>query len=82
MKIVNAEVRGVNVDLQGKRGGDPAGAGRNALGRLAKKNEEIRYLRRKSLQMGEGRGDRGRNLKVAATSRDGAECGRLMIGHI
>src|SRR5688500_19821484 len=48
---------------------------------ISKKNEEIRYLRRKSLQMGEGRGDRGRNLKVAATSRDGAECGRLMIGH-
>ena len=79
----------MNVDLQEKRRGDPAGAGRhgeeggrNALGRLAEKSGKYRYLRRKSLQMGEGRGETGRNLKVAATSRDGADCGRLMIGRI
>jgi hypothetical protein len=110
VKIVNTGR--VNVDSQEKRRGDPAGAGRHgeergtkALARLAKKCEEIRYLRRKSLHrgandqkpnakyqrrigralsklLGTGNGETGRNLKVAATSHDGADRGRLMIGHI
>ena len=88
VKIVNAGTCVVNVDWEAKRSGDVATwrhggeGGRNALGRLAEKCEEIRYLGRKSLQLGAASGERGRNLKAAATARDASCCGRLMIGHI
>jgi hypothetical protein len=83
VKIVNSGTCGVNVDSQEERRGDVAipqardddgeEGGANALGGVAEKWEEIRYLQRKSLHVGAGRGERGRNLKVAATRREAAE---------
>src|SRR5687767_947243 len=35
-----------------------------------------------SKSLGAGSGERARNLKVAATPRDGSDCGRRIVGHI
>ena len=78
----------MDVDSEEKRPGHDAPwrqgeeGGSGALGSLAKKKEEIRYLQRKSLQTDEGSRETVGHLNVAATSQEGSDCGWLMIRHI
>jgi hypothetical protein len=87
VKIVNAGTCGVKVNILAESAGKIVRdvtrfVVQCARERLEEKSEKIRYLRRKSLHWGARMGETERNLKVAATSRDGADRGRLMIGHI
>ena len=76
VKIVIAGTCAVNVDWSGRA---DEGGGTTALGSLAEKCEEIRYLRRIILHWGVRSGGSARNPKVAATSQDGADCGLGLI---